>query len=68
MSARILNRRQARWSILLSRFNFIIMYRPSSQQGRYDALSRRSYLVSKERSVAYDQQHSVLLKPERLLL
>jgi hypothetical protein len=31
MSARILNRRQTRWSILLSRFNLMIMYRPGSQ-------------------------------------
>jgi hypothetical protein len=31
-------------------------------------LSRRSYFVTKEGDATYDQQHSVLLKPERLLL
>jgi hypothetical protein len=68
MSARVLNRRQAHWSISLSRFNFMITYRPGSQQGRSDALSRRSYLAPKEGDAVYDQQHSMLLKPKRLLL
>jgi hypothetical protein len=63
MSARVLNRHQARWSISLSRFNFMITYRPGSQQDRSDALSRLSYLVLKEGNVAYDLQHSMLLKP-----
>jgi hypothetical protein len=48
MSAQVLNRHQTRWNISLSRFNFMIMYRPGSQQGRSDALSRRSYLAPKE--------------------
>ena len=34
----------------------------------YDHVSRRSYLAPKEREVVYDQQYSVFLKPERLLL
>jgi hypothetical protein len=33
MSVQVLNRRQARWSISLSCFNFMITYCPSSQQG-----------------------------------
>jgi hypothetical protein len=40
MSAKVLNRRQARWSISLSRFNFVITYRPGSKQIQSDALSR----------------------------
>lgn len=68
MSARVLNRRQARWSISLSRFNFVITYRPGSQQIRSDALSRRAYLAPKEGDAAYDQQQSTLLKPEQFLL
>ena len=68
MSARVLNRRQARWSISLSRFNFAITYRLGSQQGKSDALSRRSYFAPKEGDAAYDQQHTTLLKPEQLLL
>jgi hypothetical protein len=46
----------------------MIMYRPGFQQGRSDALSRRSYLASKEGDAVYDQRHSVLLKPKQLLL
>jgi hypothetical protein len=37
-----LNRRQARWSIFLADFDFDIQYQPSTQQGKADALSRRS--------------------------
>ena len=35
-----LTRRQARWSEFLSRFNFVIQYRPGSSAGKPDALSR----------------------------
>jgi hypothetical protein len=31
MSAKVPNRQQARWSISLSRFNFVITYRPGSK-------------------------------------
>ena len=68
ISAKVLNRRQARWSISLSRFNFIITYRSGTQQIRSDALSRRAYLAPKEGDAAYDQQRSTLLKPEQLQL
>jgi hypothetical protein len=40
MFAKVLNRRQARWSISLSHFNFVITYRPGSKQIQFDALSR----------------------------
>ena len=53
---------------MLSRFNFIITYRPGTQQIRSDALSRRAYLAPKEGDAAYDQQRSTLLKPEQLQL
>jgi hypothetical protein len=38
-----------------------------SFSGQSDALSRRSYLAPKEGDIAYDQQHFVHLKLERLL-
>ena len=53
-NARILNRRQARWAQLFTRFNFVIMYRPGVQQGKADALSRRSYLAPKPGEPAFD--------------
>ena len=68
ISAKVLNRRQARWSISLSRFNFIIIYRPGTQQIQSDALSRRAYLAPKEGDAAYDQQQFTLLKLEQLQL
>jgi len=68
MSARVLNRRQARWSMSLSRFDFKITYRPGKQQGLSDALSRRSYLAPKEGDTSFDQQRTILLKPEHFHL
>src|ERR1700742_3336994 len=41
MSAKKLNRRQARWSLLLARFDFQLHHRPGKSMGKADALSRR---------------------------
>jgi len=40
MEAQNLNRRQARWSLYLSRFNFVMHHRPGKSSGKPDALSR----------------------------
>jgi len=53
---------------LLSRFNFVITYRPGSKQIRSDALSRRAYLAPREGDATYDQQKTTLIKPEQLQL
>jgi len=42
MTAKKLNWRQARWSLLLARFNFIMHHRPGKSMGKTDALSHRS--------------------------
>ena len=42
MSTKLLNRRHARWTEFLSRFNFRIVYRPGKLGGKPDALTRRS--------------------------
>jgi hypothetical protein len=68
MTARVLNRRQVRWNMSLSRFSFVITYRLGKQQGLSDALSRRSYLAPKEGEVAYEQQRTTLLKTQQLRL
>jgi hypothetical protein len=68
MTARVLNRRQALWNMSLSQFDFVITYRPEKQQGLSDALSRRSYLASKEGEATYEQQWTTLLKAEQLRL
>ena len=64
MSARVLNRRQARWNMSLSRFDFIIIYRPGKEQRLFDALSRRSYLAPKAGEATFDQQCATLLKSD----
>jgi len=42
MTAKKLNRRQARWSLLLAQFNFFMHHRPSKSMGKMDTLSRQS--------------------------
>src|SRR5437016_14550390 len=42
MSAKQLNRRQARWSLYLARFDFTLHHRPGKSVGKPDALSRRA--------------------------
>ncbi|KAL0195242.1 hypothetical protein M9458_008814 [Cirrhinus mrigala] len=39
-TAKLLNHRQARWSLFFTRFNFLVTYRPGSQNTKADALSR----------------------------
>jgi hypothetical protein len=68
MTARVLNRHQAHWNMSLSRFDFVITYRPEKQQGLSDALSRWSYFEPKEGEAAYEQQWTTLLKVEQLRL
>lgn len=42
MSTKQLTSRQARWAEFLSRFNFVISYRPGKQGEKPDSLTRRS--------------------------
>jgi hypothetical protein len=60
-----LNRRQARWSIFLADFDFEIQYQPGTQQGKADALSRRSEYELRAKDEAYGQQTQTLFKPEQ---
>ena len=41
MTKKLLNRRQARWSEFLTRFDYGIVYRPGKSNGKADALMRR---------------------------
>ncbi|KAI1003201.1 hypothetical protein K3495_g5003 [Podosphaera aphanis] len=63
MKSRLLSRRQARWSELLSRFNFVICYRPGNQNGTADALSRSTGTAVPSCKKFLEQQ---LLKPPNL--
>jgi hypothetical protein len=42
MSAKKLNRWQARWSLTLARFDFVMHHRPGKSMGKLDALSQRA--------------------------
>jgi len=59
MSAKKLNRRQARWSLFLSRFDFTLHHRPGKQSLKPDALSRRPDHGKGEK----DNENVTLLKP-----
>ena len=65
-NARVLNRRQARWAQFLTRFDFLIVYRPAIHQGKADALSRRSYMAPCLGEPTFDHQKQILLGPDRL--
>ena len=41
-TAKKLNRRQARWSLFLARFDFVLHHQPGKSMGKPDALSRRA--------------------------
>ena len=66
MSTKQLNRRQARWAEYLSRFNFVIRYRPGKQGGKPDALTRKSEDLPKEGDERLLHQSQVILKKENL--
>jgi hypothetical protein len=59
--ARNLTRRQARWSLFLSEFRFIILYQKGSENGRADPLSQRPDMAIKDEM---DNRDQVILKPE----
>jgi len=50
MKAQKLNKRQARWALYLSRFDFMLKHVPGSKMGKADSLSRRpDWEISVER-------------------
>jgi hypothetical protein len=58
--AQKLNRRQARWSLYLSRFNFTLHHKPGRSMGKPDALSRQADHGSGQG----DNDNLTLLAPE----
>ena len=57
--AQDLNRRQARWSLFLSRFDYTLCHRPGSSMGEPNALSQHADHGSHDT----DNQGVVLLNP-----
>jgi len=63
MKVQKLNRRQARWTLYLSRFNFMLKHVPGSKMGKADSLSRRpDWEVGVERN----NEDETLVKPKWL--
>jgi len=63
MKAQKLNRRQAKWALYLSRFNFVLKHVSGSKIGKADSLSRRpDWEVGVER----DNEDETLVKKEWL--
>lgn len=58
MDTKKLTRRQARWALMLSRYNFKIAYRPGSENGKADALTRRPGDIPDE----YDDRQKAMLQ------
>jgi len=63
MKAQKLNRRQARWSLYLSRFDFALKHVAGKSMGRADSLSRKVDWVE---GVKKDNENQVMLKEEWL--
>ena len=61
MTSQKLNRRQARWALYLSRFNFVLKHVPGKSMGKADGLSRRP---DWQEGVERDNKDQKLIKPE----
>ena len=61
MTSQKLNRRQARWALYLSRFNFTLKHVPGKSMGKADGLSRRP---DWQEGVERDNEDRTLIKPE----
>jgi hypothetical protein len=60
MSAKQLNRRQARWSLYLAQFDFLLHHRPGKSMGKPNALSQRA----DHGTGADDNSNTMLLTPK----
>jgi len=61
MEAKRLNRRQARWALYLSRFDFKLVHKLGPTMGKANALSRHA---DHKEGIEDDNEDVVLLKPE----
>jgi hypothetical protein len=67
MTNSLLNRRQARWSAFLARFDYEIVYRPWKSNGKADALTRRPGDLPEGGDERLKSMEQVVLKPHNLL-
>ena len=52
LTTKQLNQRQARWSELLSAYDFVIQHRPEALNGRVDMLSRRADMEDDKNNIS----------------
>jgi len=64
MTAKKLNRCQARWSLHLARFDFLLHHRSGHTMGKPDILSRRA----DHGNGAFNNENVILLRPEFLVV
>ena len=63
MKVQKLNRRQARWTLYLSRFDFVLKHVPGTKMRKADSLSRR---LDWEVGVERNNENKILVKKEWL--
>jgi hypothetical protein len=63
MTAKQLNRRQGRWSLYLSRFDFTLHHKPGKSMGKPDALSRRA-----DHGIGTDDNSDIVLLSPKLFV
>ena len=63
MKTQKLNRKQARWALYLSRFDFTLKHVPGNKIKKADSLSRR---LDQKVGVERDNEDEMLVKPEQL--
>jgi len=66
MTKKLLNRRQARWSEFLTRFDYEIVYRPGKSNGKADTLTRRPGDLPEGGDERLKNMEQVVLKPHNL--
>lgn len=66
MTSRQLSRRQARWSLLLSDYDFVLTHRPGCRNGKADLLSRRSDYLPEGGSKGFENFQQII-KPTQIL-
>ncbi|KAF0325108.1 hypothetical protein GQ607_007729 [Colletotrichum asianum] len=62
MTKRLLNARQARWTVLLSNYNLAVQYRPDRENVLADALSRKAEGLLTQNDINNASRKEVLLK------
>jgi hypothetical protein len=65
MTTKALSGRQARWAETLSRFNFMLTYKPGSQN-RADSLTRRDQEMDSQMAMKISTRMQTLLQPDNL--